>query len=66
MSKQLYQDDHDHLCTETRLLPYGGGGNIIVGRESYEKEMRFRRERIANGVPFDLPKWEELSIYQPN
>lgn len=57
-------DDYDHPCTETRLLPYGGGGNIIVGRESYEKEMAFRRERIRAGVPFDLPSWESLRVYE--
>lgn len=61
----LITDDHGRRCTEVRVLPIGRSGNIIVGRTSYEAEMSFRRERIAEGVPFDLPKWEELEIYKP-
>ena len=57
-------DDYGILCYERRLLPYGGGGNIIVGEESYKKEMAFRRERIKAGVPFDLPSWKSLKVYR--
>ena len=63
MKTNLIYDDHDKPCTEVRLLPIGGGGNVIVGRQSYEKEMAFRRERIAAGVPFDLPSWDDLRVY---
>lgn len=56
--------DFDHMTgEETRLLPYGGGGNLICCRRHYEAEMRFRRARIAAGVPFDLPAWETLTTY---
>lgn len=57
------QDDLGFESVEIRILPTGGGGNILVGRQGYEKEMAFRRERIKAGVPFDLPKWEDLEIY---
>lgn len=57
-------DDHGISCTHTRLLPIGGG-NAIVGKDSYKKEMAFRRSRIAEGVHFDLPDWKTLKIYFP-
>jgi hypothetical protein len=63
MKTQTMTDDHNHEVTEARLLPTGGGGNVIVGRQAYEKEMRFRRERIAAGAPFELPAWESLKVY---
>lgn len=56
--------DHGHMLNgETRLLPTGGGGNVIVCIHHYHKEIAFRRERIAAGVPFDLPTWESLKVY---
>lgn len=63
MKAHQYIDDHDRPCDELRLLPYGGGGNILVGHESYLKEIAFRKERIRAGAEFDLPKWEDLTIY---
>jgi hypothetical protein len=59
-------DDYQRECSETRILPIGGGGNLIVGRQSYEREMRWRKQRIDDGVPFDLPAWNDLAIYQTN
>ena len=60
-----YTDDHDKHCDEMRLLPYGGDGNIIVGFNSYQNEMKYRREKIKRGIHFDLPTWESLKIYNP-
>src|SRR5688572_24202492 len=48
---------------ETRSLPVGGGGNAILCRSCFCFEMEFRRERIADGVDEDLPKWESLKVY---
>jgi len=56
-------DHGHHTDDETRLLPIGGGGNVIVCFTHWEYELRFRRERIAAGVPFDLPEWKSLAIY---
>lgn len=64
--KDTMTDDFGHECTEVRILPAGGGGNILCGRRGYEREMAFRRERLRAGVPFDLPTWETLEIYFPN
>ena len=62
--QSLVIDDHQRKCAETRVLPYGGGGNLIVGRQSYEQEMQFRRARISEGVHYELPTWESLEVYQ--
>ena len=56
-------DHGHHTDNATRLLPIGGGGNVIVCQGHYETELQFRRERIAAGVPFDLPEWESLRVY---
>ena len=63
MNTPTLYDDHDRPCSEMRLLPIGGGGNIHVCRQSYEQEMKFRRERIAAGAHFELPAWEDLEMY---
>ena len=56
--------DHDHMTSEeTRLLPIGGDGNVIVCRFHHSHEMAFRRSRIREGVEYDLPKWEDLAVY---
>jgi hypothetical protein len=63
--KEPIVDDKGVVCTEVRLLPYGGGGNIIVGRASYDIEIAYRKKRIREGVHYDLPSWENLKIYNP-
>jgi len=58
--------DGDHCRSEVgevRLLPVGGSGNAILCNDCFNHEMRFRRERIKEGVEFDLPRWEDLKIY---
>lgn len=60
-----YTDDHNIPCDEMRVLPYSSDGNILVSRASYIKEMRFRREQNSKGIPFDLPSWESLKVYNP-
>ena len=58
------QCDHVHETNQqVRLLPIGGQGNVIVCPRHYEAEITFRRERIAVGVLFDLPKWTDLKPY---
>ena len=51
---------------ETRLLPYGGGGNIILCRECYKVELSFRFNRIMEGIEQDMPTWESLKVYEYN
>jgi len=59
--------DGDHCRVETgevRVLPYGGGGNLILCRACYEHEIRWRKERNREvWSAFDLPAWESLRIY---
>ena len=55
-----------HWGASIRFLPIGGGGNILVCRGCFQHEMNFRRERIAVGVPFDLPDWNDLRISYPH
>lgn len=52
-----------HSGTETRRLPTGGSGAAIVCRCCYDRELRFRRERIREGVDFELPAWGDLEVY---
>lgn len=65
-------DDYGFESPEIRVLPIGGGGNILCGRRGYLREMAFRRERnaakagpMAVANPFDTPAWEDLEIYWP-
>lgn len=62
-------DDFDHEVTEARVLPIGGGGNIICGRVGYEREMANRRamnKRNGSAGQWDLPAWESLRVYFAN
>mgnify|MGYP001617986761 CR=1 FL=1 len=60
----MNQCDQGHETKEEiRSLPIGGQGNILVCKEHYRKEIEFRKYRILEGVPFDLPKWEALKVY---
>jgi hypothetical protein len=61
-----FTDDHGIKCSEMRFLPYSSDGNILVSKASYDKEMRYRRERIKEGVHYELPAWETLKIYTEN
>lgn len=60
----MLTDDYGIPCRETRVLPLGGGANIICSRQGYEREMAYRRARILAGTPFELPGWDQLEVYQ--
>jgi hypothetical protein len=60
----MFTDDFGVKCSEMRYLPYSADGNILVSKQSYQKEMRYRREEIEKGREFLLPKWESLKIYE--
>ena len=47
---------------ETRLLPVGGNGNLILCRECYGVELSFRLNRIMEGVEQDMPIWDSLTV----
>lgn len=61
-------DDFGDEVTEARILPTGGGSNIICGISGYQQEMQFRRERnkeLSKTAKFALPAWETLKVYFP-
>jgi hypothetical protein len=58
-----YSHPFDGRRGQVRILPIGGGANVFLCFDHYVQEMQFRRERIAAGVPFDLPEWETLRVY---
>jgi hypothetical protein len=60
----MFTDDFGVKCSEMRYLPYCDQGNILVSKQSYEREMLYRRAEIKQGREFLLPKWEDLKIYQ--
>ena len=58
--------DYGHEAEEVRLLPTGGGGNMIVCREHYTREIMFRftRNKEMGRKGFQLPRWDDLKIYE--
>lgn len=56
-------DDYGLEVTEARILPIHDGSNIIIGYLAYTKEMQYRRERLRQGLHFDLPLWHQLKLY---
>lgn len=51
---------------EVRVIPTGGGGNMILCFACYRHEMSYRRERIKElgEGSYDLPSWESLEVYK--
>ena len=61
--------DHGHSTTEeTRLLPYGkSGGNMLLCRDHFDAEMKYRRGRMIGGEYYKaskIPKWDTLKVYE--
>jgi len=51
---------------EVRSLPAGGDSNIILCRECYLHELRWRKDRnrdLADDCKFKLPAWHSLKVY---
>lgn len=62
----LRVDDYGFKSNDVRILPTGGGSNIICSYRTYLKEIRFRKKRNKNLEPFckfDIPSWESLEKY---
>lgn len=61
--------DGPHARGESRLLPVGGGGNAILCRSCFEREIAFRKEVNASirnqstRSRFELPAWSSLKVY---
>jgi hypothetical protein len=48
---------------EVRVLPLGGSANLIVCLSCFNHEMAWRQGEIYRGRDFDLPKWDDLEVY---
>ena len=51
---------------EVRVLPTGGGSNLILCCACHANEIRYRRERnrsLSKDAAFALPEWEALEVY---
>lgn len=60
-----FDSEHAHgFIGEVRRLDTGGGGAVEVCREHYKKELRWRLQRIFEGVNYEMPRWEDLEITQ--
>lgn len=62
--------DGDH-CTqedgEVRVLPVGGGGNVILCKDCFRHEMEYRRQTnqaLTGTSRYDTPEWSELPVYE--
>jgi hypothetical protein len=53
--------DWGHGASDIRVLPYGGGGNMLLCHEHYQQEARSRAE---GGHP--IPAWDDLERYDPS
>ncbi len=58
-----------HASGECRVMPTGGGGNMIFCRYCWERELQYRGERNHSvlhpvAFPFDLPRWENAAVHE--
>lgn len=52
---------------EVRRVPIGGDGAVILCRRCFRAEIVWRKERnkeLGEYAQFDLPKWEDLEVYE--
>ena len=58
--------DWGHETNEARILPTGGGGNMILCHYHFGKEMKIRKQRNleADDSICRIEKWENLRIYK--
>lgn len=64
---EVYFDDYSRPCTERRLYPCGGGGNALVGYQSYLEmvaDIKAREEDQPGMVKSNILAWESLDIYE--
>lgn len=53
---------------QVRKLPLGEGANIILCRSCFGREIAYRKARnklLAPELRFELPKFEDLEVYNP-
>lgn len=53
---------------KVRLLPLGGGANLILCLVCFGREMVYRRQRnkeLGSACQFETPNWGDLEVYKP-
>ena len=72
MTMKFYDDNHNcdgsgpHVGSESRVLPIGGEGNLILCIKCFRNEMHWRKRRnkeLGTAFQFNLPEWQTLEIY---
>lgn len=56
-----------HSSGEVRVMPTGGGGNLILCRRCWENELSYRRDRnkiLGAFAQFALPAWNDSEVYE--
>lgn len=56
-----------HVEGTVKLLPTGGGGNAILCRACWIREVQWRAERnrtLGDFAKFDLPTWDSGKVYE--
>lgn len=56
-------DPHSHV----RVLPIGGGGNLILCYDCFIVEMEWRQHMnnlLGVTARWPIPKWEDLKVYE--
>lgn len=48
---------------QVRVLPIGGGGNLILCQACFNYEIAWRKDQIRSGRDFDTPSWDSLEVY---
>jgi hypothetical protein len=57
-----------HSAGEVRVMPLGGGGNLILCLHCYVKENNYRRERneeLGEFAKFQIVEWQNAKVYEP-
>lgn len=52
---------------EVRVLPIGGGANMILCRACFDHEIAYRRERnkrLSEAAQYVLPTWDSLEVFK--
>lgn len=56
-----------HVIGAVRVMPIGGGGNLILCSACWKRELRWREERnreLDEFAKFDLLPWKDAKLYE--
>lgn len=56
-----------HLAGVVKKMATGGGGNMILCRACWARELQYRADRnrnLSGWAKFDLPTWKGAEVYE--